>query len=215
VGVTANHVVSAYEGALLKNPNIICQLRNSSIFDLPAAIIARDTTRDIATFAVPESVLSEIDAISLDCRGSWPPPEPKHLWLLSICGFPESMRMTSSDRSAEFQAWGALAAVEAVTRDEILITYDPALVKPVAWAPVLPPVGFNMSGCSGGPVLVHGDRNGLHRWFPVGIIAEGPRQDKKQGEASEFDMIRLRRIDIIQPDGTIKRPEDNTGWLPG
>jgi hypothetical protein len=73
-----------------------------------------------------------------------------------------------------------------------------------------------MSGSSGGPVLVHGVRNGLHRWFPVGLIAEGPRQEKKQGEASEFDMIRLRRIDVIQPDGTIKRPEDvDTGWLPG
>lgn len=215
VGVTANHVVNAYESAVSENPNIVCQLRNSPAFDLPTAIIARDATRDIATFAVPESVLAQVDAIPLDCRESWPPPEPQHLWLLSICGFPELMRVTGPDRSAEFRAWGALAAVEAVTCDEILITYDPAIVKPAAWAPVLPPVGFNMSGCSGGPVLVHGNRNGLHRWFPVGIIAEGPREDKKQGDLAEFDMIRLRRIDIIQPDGTIKRPKDETGWLPG
>jgi hypothetical protein len=124
------------------------------------------------------------------------------------------MRITRADRSAEFRAWGALAAVECVTRDEILITYDPAIVEPTAWAPNLPPLGFNLSGCSGGPVLVHGTRNGLLRWFAVGLIADGPKEQAKQGEAAEFDMIRLRRIDIIQPDGTIKQPAEDTGWLP-
>jgi hypothetical protein len=215
VGVTANHVVDAFESALAANPNTVCQLRNSPAFNLPAAIIARDAARDIATFAVAEGVLSQIDAIPLDCRNGWPPPVPQHLWLLSVCGFPESMRITRSDRSAEFQAWGALAAVEGVTRDEILIIYDPAIVKPTSWAPTLPPVGFNMSGCSGGPVLVHGDWNGLHRWFPVGLIAAGPKQQEKQGLSAQFDMIRLRRIDIIQANGTIKQTEENTGWLPG
>lgn len=215
VGVTANHVAGAFESALATNSNIVCRLRDSPAFDLLTAIIARDAARDIATFAVSEAILSQIDAISLDCRGSWPPPEPQHLWLLSACGFPESMRTTRADRSGEFRAWGALAVVEDVTRDEILITYDPAIVKPVAWAPFLPPVGFNMSGCSGGPVLVHGIRNGLHRWFPVALITEGPKGQHKQGAAAEFDMIRLRRIEIIQPDGTIKPPEEQQGWLPG
>ena len=215
IGVTANHVVCAFESAFAENPNTVCQLRNSPAFDLPAAIIARDAVRDIATFAVSEAVLSQIDAIPLDCRGSWPSPEPQHLWLLSACGFPESMRITRPDCSAEFQAWGALAAVECVTGDEILITDDPTIIKPATWAPFLPPVGFNMSGCSGGPVLVHGTRNGLHRWFAVALIAEGPREQQKQGVASEFDMIRLRRIDVIQPDGMIAQPtEDADGWLP-
>jgi len=214
VGITANHVVDAFEGAVATNPNTICQLRNSPIFDLPAAIIARDAKRDIATFAVSEAVLTQIEAIALDCRAGWPPPEPQSSWLLSACGFPESLRITRSDRAAELRAWGALAAVECVTRDEILIVYDPMIVRPAAWAPVLPALGFNMSGCSGGPVLVHGIRSGLHRWYPVGLIAAGPREQQKQGASSEFDMIRLRRIDSIQCDGTIKEAEE-TGWLPG
>jgi hypothetical protein len=215
IGVTADHVVSAFESALAANPNTVCQLRDSPAFDLLAAIIARDAQQDIATFAVSDEILSQIDAIPLDCQGNWPPPEPQNLWLLSACGFPESMRTTWADRSAEFGAWGALAAVECVTRDEILITYDPTIVQPAAWAPVLPPVGFNMSGCSGGPVLVHDTRNGPHRWFAVGLIQGGPRADQKQGAAVEFDMIRLRRIDTIQPDGTIKRHVvEDTGWLP-
>jgi hypothetical protein len=215
IGITANHLINAYQGAVAANPNTVCQLRNSLAFDLGEAIIARDTARDVATFAVSEAVLSHIEAIPLDCRGNWPPPEPQPLWSLSVCGFPESMRLPRADRSAEFQAWGALAAVEFVTHDEILITYDPKIVKPTSRAPQLPSVGFNLSGCSGGPVLVHGVRNGLHRWFAVGVITAGPKEEKKQGLAAEFDMIRLRRIDIIQPDGTIKPPADDTGgWLP-
>jgi hypothetical protein len=169
ISVTANHVVSAFESAVAANPNTVCQLRESPVFDLLAAIIARDGTRDIATFTVSEALLSQIDAIPLDCRDNWPPPEPQPSWLISACGFPESMRITKADRTAEFRAWGALAAVEGVTRDEILITYDPAIVKPAAWAPHLPPLGFNLSGCSGGPVLVHGIRNSLLRWFAVGL----------------------------------------------
>lgn len=214
IGVTANHVVDTYEHALAANPNTVCQLRNSPAFDLTAAVIARDASQDIATFAVPEAMLGQISAIPLDCRAGWPPPEPQHLWLLSACGFPESMRVTMPNRSAEFRAWGALAAVECVTRDEILITYDPTIARPAAWGLFMPPLGFNMSGCSGGPVLVHGTRNGLHRWFPVGLIAEGPREQQKQGEAAEFDMIRLRRIDRILPDGKIMPRTEGTGWLP-
>src|SRR6266446_5555759 len=54
IGVTANHVISAYESAVAANPNIVCQLRNSPAFDLASAIIARDAARDVATFRVSE-----------------------------------------------------------------------------------------------------------------------------------------------------------------
>lgn len=106
IGVTANHVVDAFQIAAAANSNIICQLRNSPAFNLPAAIIARDQTQDIATFTVRDETLSQIGVVALDCWGSWPPPEPQHLWALSVCGFPESMRITRPDRSSEFQAWG-------------------------------------------------------------------------------------------------------------
>lgn len=142
ISVTANHVVSAFESAVAGNANTVCRLRNSPGFDLLGAIIARDAARDIAIFAAPCTLLSQIDAIPLDCRGSWPPSEPRHLWLLSACGFPKSMRITRPDLSAVFQASGALAAVERVTRDEILIAYDPAIVKPVTWAPRPSASGF-------------------------------------------------------------------------
>ncbi|WP_166121483.1 hypothetical protein, partial [Acetobacter farinalis] len=74
-----------------------------------------------------------------------------------------------------------------------------------------PPLGYNMSGCSGGPVLMHGDRKGLHRWFIVAMVIRGPNGAGK-GDAGVFDIITLRRIDAIQPNGKIK--QDPVGWLP-
>jgi len=225
IGVTADHVISSYERAVAANPNTVCQLRTSQPFDLAAATIARNTTRDIATFTVSEAILSQTEAVALDCRGSWPPPDLKHGWRLSLCGFPEasSMRKTWADRSAEFNAWGALTAVDGVTSSEIVTTYDPTIVEPSSWAPNLPPLAFNLSGCSGGPVLAHGIRNGLHRWFPVAIISGGPwleddgrsKTQESHGALAGIDLIRLSRIDIIQPDGTIRQSTEDTGWLPG
>ena len=56
-----------------------------------------------------------------------------------------------------------------------------------------PPLGYNTSGCSGGPAIIHEARGGLHLWHPVGMIVGGPKFG--QGDAAEFDMIRMRRID--------------------
>ncbi len=121
-------------------------------------------------------------------------------------GWPKAWHIKKMpDRSAECQAWGALAAVESITEREILVTYDPARDQPSRWAMTLPPLGLNLSGCSGGPVLMHGMRNGLHRWFPVAIVIAGPK-DGKQDLFTDIDLIRLRRIHIVQPDGSISRP---------
>ena len=73
VGVTAHHVVRAYEDAIADNQNIVCQLRTSPAFDLKAAIIDRDEVRDIATFRVSEDILLQTEALALDCRANWPP----------------------------------------------------------------------------------------------------------------------------------------------
>jgi len=214
VGVTANHVIDLFESAVATNPYTVCQLSDLLGFDLLAAIIARDPRRDIATFEVPEPALDRIGATPLDCRGDWPPPEPQPGQVLSVCGFPELMRIAGPYLAVEFGVWGAHPAVQGVTRDEILITFDPIIAEPETWA-AFPLVGSNLSGCSGGPAIMHTDLNGLHRWFPVALIAGGPREEEKQGAAGEFDMIRLRRIDSIRSDGSIEQLAEDTGWLPG
>src|SRR5690348_17059792 len=54
IGVTADHVIDAYESAIAANPNIVCQVRASAAFDLAGAIIDRDSGRDVATFRVSQ-----------------------------------------------------------------------------------------------------------------------------------------------------------------
>lgn len=214
IGVTADHVVQAYEEQRKNNPNIVCQLRNSDAFDLIAAIIDRCSERDIATFLVDDRILEMIDAIAIDCCIDWPPPKPQQFCQISACGFPESERKTDFDRSAEFGAWGAFAALEDVTETEIIISFDPKIAVQVPWAPQMPPIGMNLSGCSGGPVLMHWNNKKIHRFLPIALISQGPRALQKEGEAAEFDLIRFKRINIIRSDGTLEKKTENLGWLP-
>ncbi|MCW6512994.1 hypothetical protein [Lichenifustis flavocetrariae] len=209
VGITADHVIEAWSAARARTPSIVCQVRFAS-FDLDSALIDRDKTLDIATFSVSEGELRAIDAVTIDCSGSWPPPVPERMRAASLAGFPKIIRIVHRDQSAEFNAFGALPAVEDVTDSEIIFTYDPARDGPMHGK--MPPLGFNLSGCSGGPVLMHGERNGLHRWFPVGLITGGPR-GKGTGESGSFDIIRARRIHCVNPDGTLRRASPS-GWLP-
>jgi hypothetical protein len=212
VGITAAHVLAAYGRDRERNPATVCQLRLMS-FALHDAIIDCDADLDIATFGLSEAELTEIEGLPIDCTGQWPPPVPTRMRAVSLVGFPEILRVTQANRSAIFSAYGGLSAIEDFSEKEILLTFDPAREQVLNGLPA-PPLGLNMSGCSGGLVLIHGERNGLHRWFPVGVIIGGSNRDSKdeRGDAEFFDTIRVRRIHFVQEDGTIDRPA--SGWLP-
>ncbi len=212
VGVTADHVVEALQQAVASDCNTVCQIRTSKPIDLPALIIDRCSARDIATFHVSEELVAAIGATVLDCTGEWPPPVPVEGRAVTFCGFPESERATPEPGVLAVFACGSVAMIDAVTERDLVVTYDPAREVEAPWAPWKKPLGYNMSGCSGGPVLSHGTRNGLQRWFPMAMIIAGPK-DQGTGEAEGWEMITMRRIDdVIQPGGTIKH--EASGWLP-
>jgi hypothetical protein len=221
VGVTADHVVGELQKAIDGNSNTICQIickkteiRTSTSVDLPGLIIDRSHGWDIATFRVSEELVEAIGATPLDCRGVWPPPEPKPAEprAITYCGFPEAERVATSEPGVvDVFACCGLAKIEDVTERDLIVTYDPALDEEAPWAPWKRPPGYNMSGCSGGPVLSLGMLNGLQRWFPIAMIIMGPREEGT-GEAKGWDMIWMRRIDAIEPDGTIKHKD--SGRLP-
>jgi len=127
---------------------------------------------------------------------------------IQLIGYPENIRIIdSAERSVVFNAWGALDFIEDFNEREIILTYDP---EKVVSAPTKPPLGYNRSGCSGGPAIVHEIRSsGFHIWHPVGLIVGGPKCGER--DAAEFDIIRTRWIDCIQPDGHIERDPD-TGY---
>jgi hypothetical protein len=164
-------------------------------------------TLDIATFGLSEDELTQIQGTALDCTAQWPPPTPKSMTAVSLAGFPEVMRdINRIDRSAKFRAYVALTTIEDFNDREIFFTFDPARDQPLLDGIDRPPLGFNMSGCSGGPVLMHGMRDGRHRCFPIGIIVKGSG-DSPKGEFQEFDSIRARRIHFVQEDGCIEYPQ--------
>jgi hypothetical protein len=197
VVVTAAHVFRTYEKQLKKNSNLVCQLRLLP-FDLPKRLIDIDDDLDIATFLLAED---ELPGFAVDCRYRWPPPEPQCGRGLSLAGFPELIREIYSDGSGLFQAYGALPAVEAVSDRQIITTYDPARDQALVEEVPAPPLGFNMSGCSGGIVLLPEIEGGKCRVHAVGLIAGGSRPDKDRGT----DTILIRRIHRILTDGVLDR----------
>lgn len=90
--------------------------------------------------------------------------------------------------------------------------YDPKRDIRARAAPELLDLGVNLSGCSGGPVLMHAERKGLHRWFPVALILHGPRATS-DSPPREYDTFRFRRVDFVNADGSLRHPP-HVGWLP-
>jgi hypothetical protein len=214
IGVTADHVIAAFEEDKRENVDTRCLLRTVP-FDLLGAVLARDADLDIATFAVTEDDLAGSKAVELDCRATnWPPPVPNQGDPVSFGGFPGDIAKESQHFNVTFGAFVSLTMIQDVTQRDIIATYEPARDSRILAAPELPELGANLSGCSGGPVLVHYERNGLHRWFPVGMMVEGPK-DQGTGISAEFDILRFRRIHFIQPNGFIEHPEGDSPRLLG
>jgi hypothetical protein len=211
IGVTANHVVDAFEGAKRKCSTVACLLR-TSLLDLPRVIIDRDDKLDIATFKVTEEQLIQSEAIAIDCRSEWPPPAPRAGDALSLAGYPEAFKTPFPSYGGKFRAYANLTFVQAVTDQEIVVTHEPGRDARIIAAPELPDIGANLSGCSGGPVLLHIEQSGLERCFAVGSITFGPGE-LPGDQVREFDLIRLKRIHFIENSGLIQRPDPNQ-WLP-
>jgi hypothetical protein len=208
IGVTAEHVITAFEAEKKKRGAAIDCLLRTVPFDLTGAIVDRDAELDIATFSVTEDQLIESKATEIDCRLEWPPPTPDNGRELSLAGFPDQLKKESSS-PIEFRAYADLPRVEDVTYRDIISTCQPQRDIRIRAAPEFPDLGANLSGCSGGPVLMHAERNGLHRWFPVGLILRGPRASSN---ATMPAIFRFRRIHFVNADGSIRH--QNLGWLP-
>src|SRR5262249_38211800 len=98
-----------------------------------------------------------------------------------------------------------------VSDRDIVTVYDPEATLESGTGVVKPPLGFNMSGCSGGPAPVVQEVKRLFGGLPVGLIFKRAGE-KAGGGICTLSRIPLRRIDFIQEDGSLKEPE--TGWLP-
>jgi hypothetical protein len=211
VAVTADHVLKEYLSTLKTDDRIVCQLGEVAIHP-EKSIISRSDRLDIATFEIDSSLVSKSGGNVIDCTGDvWPPPDVKEAETLSLTGFLDEQREKYGPRHYNMNAWGAHGVAEAVTEKDIVTVYEPDRVHQTSSDVPLPPLGLNLSGCSGGPVFLIKMVKGILRWFPVGLIYMGPK-GKAEGELAGFDRIHIRRLYFLTPDGTIKEPD--TGWLP-
>jgi hypothetical protein len=211
IGITADHVIRAFEQEERRARSMVAMLRTARL-DLTRTLIDRDSDLDLATFRVTEEQAAESQARVVDCRGAWPVPMPCLGSAITFAGFPDDFREECSVTHTEFRAASFATRVEALTDRGIVAIYDPVRGDHrLLAAPEFTDVCANWSGCSGGPVLVHYAREGLHRWHAVGVIVQGPRGDF-EGTPNEFDQFVFRRIDFVNADGTLKKSD--AGWLP-
>jgi hypothetical protein len=210
VGVTAAHVICELFAARQVTASLDCRIQLTPL-NLLYTLIDMNDQLDIATFSISDEQVHASGVQPFDVSAQWPPPEgliAKQM-PLQLIGFPECLRIIDyAGGSVTCQAYGALALVEDYSDREIITVYDPTQCIGI---PHLLQLGFNMSGCSGGPAVIHQTRNGVHRWYPVGLIHRGPL-GQAEGDDANFDIIRIRRIDCIDENGRIQTP--NTGWLP-
>ena len=209
VSVTAAHVIHAIFKKRQHTPALDCRINLTPLF-LPLAVIDMNDDLDIATFAICEEKIVDSGISPFDVSVQWPPPEDlvAKQMPIQLVGFPEQLREIDYEgHSVACRAYGALALVEDYSDREIIMIYDPTQCF---GKPSLLPLGFNLSGCSGGPAVIHQTLNKIHRWYPVGMILGGPKDS--EGDATKFDMIRVRRIDCIDEEGRIGHA--NPGWLP-
>jgi len=222
IGVTANHVMEEYLAAKREDSNLICQMQMGRV-EPEKNIIAQSEALDLATFSINPILVPTFHGETMDCTGKWPPPAVKRGDALSAAGYPENLRSEIEQGHFEFGAWGALCIADDVTERSILTIYDPKqIAMSPKWALLKPPLGINLSGCSGGPVILHHAVGRIQMFSPVGIIVTGPTgvapeqpesDDRaKLGELASDDRIFFRRLDLMREDGTLKEP--NMGWTP-
>lgn len=208
--VTADHVLNQYLSAKAADLRTICQIGVCRVWP-ERSIVARSASLDIATFAIDPADLDAMGAIALDCRTDWPPPAVSVGDTLALVGYLDAQRTQIGAGHFAMEAWGANAVVDGISDRDIVTVFDPETTLESGTGVPKPPVGFNMSGCSGGPALVVKDFNGIVRFQPVGFIYKGPG-GSAEGEFAKFDRVHIRRLQFIQPDGSIDEPDK--GWLP-
>jgi hypothetical protein len=161
---------------------------------------------------VTEDQLFRSEAEAIDCTSEWSPPVPEKDTALSFARCPQQLQTAYSHSKRRFHFYADLAFVDALTEENIVKIHDPKRNIRVVASPKLQELGANFSGCSG-PVLMHTERNGLHRWFPVGLIVQGSRCSAETAQQG-WETFWFRRIHFVGENGFIENPKFKGGWLP-
>lgn len=201
--VTARHVLQAYRDAKVSRADAVCVVGEIK-FDLDAGLIAEDTAHDVATFRVTADDLEALQRgthpkIPLTgMQRSWPPAEPKPEQEAFFVGFPgwdREMRPYRGRSLLEVDWAGYIARAHADSVSETAITLHlqgARSARPPDWA---------LGGCSGAPLLILDQQQGVAGWRLGGVICQAFHS------AGDI-LVRASRANCINPDGTISAHPD-------
>ena len=196
--VTAGHVFEQF----VKDRSTLrvrgCQIGNVG-FNPEERLIdwGRDRRIDIATFRITPEQIGQIDKkVVRGTDGAWPPP-PNLGEAVFFGGFPGGERIKLASMEFSFGLHGAMTPLTDFTDYQLGCRFDRQY-----WVDVrglgLPPVGYDLGGVSGGPMLQPIYENGTWSWRLIGVLSEARMEQ-------DFERITAVRAHFILPDGRIGR----------
>jgi hypothetical protein len=196
--VTAGHVFEQFVEDRAKRRVRGCQIGNIA-FNPEERLIARgrDLGLDIATFRVThDEIAGTGKKIVRGTEGAWPPP-PNVGEAVFFGGFPGEERDRVKAGEFSFGLHSAMTPLTSYTDYQLCCQLDRA-----GWIDVrglgLPPVGYELGGVSGGPMLQPVYEDGQWGWRLVGVISEAV-------SAPDFERVTAVRAHFILPDGRLSR----------
>ena len=194
--VTAGHVYEQFARDRAERRVRGYQLGNIG-FDLEERLIDCGGERkiDLATFRItPEEIAAVGKQVVRGTDGQWPKP-PNIGEAVYFGGFPGIERIEFAAREFSFGLHSGMVPLTDMTEYQLGCRFDRRY-----WVDArglgLPPVGYDLGGVSGGPMLQPIYVDGVWGWRLVGVISEAIMVE-------EFERITAVRAHFILPDGRI------------
>jgi hypothetical protein len=152
---------------------------------------------DIATFRVtPEEITATGKKIVQGTEAAWPPP-PNPNEAVFFGGFPGCERDPIGPHEMVFGLHSAMPGLTSFTEHQVCCQFARE-----NWIDVrgigLPPVGYDLGGVSGGPMLQPVFVDGAWTWRLVGVVSEAL-------SIEGFERVTAVRSHFILPDGRLSR----------
>jgi hypothetical protein len=195
--VTAAHVYHGYREAKRKARRVRCHIGNAE-FDPDDRLVGLGQNVDIATFDFTYDELRSVgkgkQALVVADPASWPPPHPFSGQGAFLAGFPGASRLWLTSRSVSFGLYTASPRINSASDRQITCPSEREhWIDPMGHG--LPPLGFDIGGISGGPLLIPMDIDGVWNFHLGGVISEA--------HTTGYETVVSVPAHFIASDGTI------------
>lgn len=209
-GVTACHVISQMRSDREQHDILATQISTDPgvaiDFDGANRILDEDERIDIATFRIElDQIKRSGKTVLRGHQSAWPPAPPQQDRGVYYSGYPEIESLWQAPEEVNFGALPGSGIASSVNDHTISTQISREHLIDVLGLGI-PPENYNFSGMSGGPMLTV-IQGVLRGWRLAGIIYEGPNilNTVERPGIEGLEIIRARRADFINPDGTLDR----------